>query len=421
LGIVTLMLAFSVMSYFDRTIMSIAGPGIIKEFALSETQMGGVYSAFIFSYAILMIPGGRLADRFGPWRVLTGMGLGAALFTGLTAFGGRPGLGTVLGAAQSFIVIRLGFGVCTAPLYPSCGRMNANWFSPGQRARVWGVLAAGAGVGSATSPLLFSWMISRYGWRISFWLASMATAALACVWLWYARDHPPEHPALRHIKNPSLLWEREGERSKALRGASWRNLFTNRNLMLLTSAYFTVAYFEYVFFYWIYYYLGEIRHVGASATATYTTIPFVAWTIGTPLGGWVSDRLVQRWGRKAGRRIVPLVCLTLSAILLFVAINLASPIAVVSVLSLSFGLASCTDGPFWACAIDVGGEHVGAAGAILNTGGNLGGSLAPVLTPLIASRAGWSWGLYVASLIMSLGVLAWFLIDPTRVIPAAGE
>ncbi len=55
-GIVILMVAFSVMSYFDRTIMSIAGPGIIKEFSLSETQMGSVYSAFILSYAILVIP-----------------------------------------------------------------------------------------------------------------------------------------------------------------------------------------------------------------------------------------------------------------------------------------------------------------------------------------------------------------------------
>jgi len=58
-GIAALMVAFSVMSYFDRTIMSIAGPAIIREFGLSETEMGTVYSAFILSYALLMIPGGR--------------------------------------------------------------------------------------------------------------------------------------------------------------------------------------------------------------------------------------------------------------------------------------------------------------------------------------------------------------------------
>src|SRR5690242_21378391 len=92
ISVVSLMVACSVMSYFDRTIMSIAGPEIMKEFALSTTQMGSVYSAFILSYAILMIPGGHVADRLGPR-----LNLSSALFTGLTAFGGRPGLGSIVG------------------------------------------------------------------------------------------------------------------------------------------------------------------------------------------------------------------------------------------------------------------------------------------------------------------------------------
>src|SRR5881396_2159852 len=120
-----LMLAFSVMSYFNRTIMSIAGPAILKEFALSETEMGAVYSAFILSYALLMIPAGHWADRFGPRKVLTWMGVGSALFTGLTALGGRPGLGSLLGVVPAFVAIRLALGLSTAPLYPACARMNA--------------------------------------------------------------------------------------------------------------------------------------------------------------------------------------------------------------------------------------------------------------------------------------------------------
>ena len=121
------MVACSVMSYFDRTIMSIAGPEIMKEFALSTTQMGSVYSAFILSYAILMIPGGHVADRLGPRLTLLLMNLSAALFTGLTAFGGQPGLGSVVGVWPALIAIRLGLGVGTAPLYPACARMSANW------------------------------------------------------------------------------------------------------------------------------------------------------------------------------------------------------------------------------------------------------------------------------------------------------
>jgi ACS family glucarate transporter-like MFS transporter len=77
-GAVALMFGLSTMSYFDRTIMSIAGPEIMKDFGISETGMGAVYSAFLISYAICMAPGGRLADRFGPRKVLFFGGMGAA-------------------------------------------------------------------------------------------------------------------------------------------------------------------------------------------------------------------------------------------------------------------------------------------------------------------------------------------------------
>jgi len=93
--IVSLMVVFSVLSYFDRTLMSIAAPSITRQYGISETEMGAVFSAFLLSYALLMIPGGRLADRYGPRAVLTWVGAGAGLTTALAAFCGRPGLGKV--------------------------------------------------------------------------------------------------------------------------------------------------------------------------------------------------------------------------------------------------------------------------------------------------------------------------------------
>src|SRR2546428_13669488 len=81
----------------------------------------------------------------------------------------------------------------------------------------------------------------------------------------------------------------------------WGRLLADRSLMLLTAGYFTVAYFDYIFFFWIYYYLQEVRHMGQQQSAVYTTAPFVAWMVMTPLGGWASDRISERWGgRSAG-------------------------------------------------------------------------------------------------------------------------
>jgi MFS transporter, ACS family, glucarate transporter len=411
-NIVTLLVAFSVMSYFDRTIMSIAGPVIMKEFSLSATSMGAVYSAFLMSYAVMNLPGGHLADRFGPRLVLTVMGLGAALFTGLTALGGKPGLGAYLGIVPSFFLVRLAMGFLTGPLYPSCARTNANWIPEDRRARVWGFIAAGAGLGGATSPILFSWMIGKYGWRMSFWLAAIATGVLAVIWFWYVRDHPFQHPSITKeslayidVGTPSLM-------SKTER-TPWGRLLRNPSLMLLAAGYFAVNYFTYIYFFWIYYYLSEVRHFGASETAIATTAVFLTWMVMSPLGGWISDRLVLIYGQKRGRRIVPIISLTLGAALLCTGINLTGTVATVASLCLSFGFAASSDGPYWASAISLGGRQVGAACGILNTGGNLGG-VAPYIAPLIAAHAGWAWGLYTASIILMLAVLTWFFIDPTK-------
>ncbi len=336
-NIVALMALFSVMSYFDRTIISVAGPGIIHEFGLSETQMGAVYSAFLLGYALMMIPGGHLTDRLGPWRTLIAMGFGAALFTGLTALGARPGLGSLLGIVPALVVVRFLVGVCTAPLYPACGRMNANWFPSTRQGLVWGLVAGGAGIGSALSPSLFAWMIPRFGWRNSFWMAGAATALLATVWAWYARDRPSEHRSVRGAESSSSA-NAQPQAIYTNPQSGLRKLLTNRNVVLLSLGYGTVSYFEYIFFYWIYYYFREIRHMSQSETSIYSTVIFLAWVVMTPLGGWLSDRLIRTLGKKTGRPIVPASCILLSAILLFAGTHVASSWLVGALLALSFGL-----------------------------------------------------------------------------------
>lgn len=411
-NVIALMVALSVMSYFDRIIISIAGPEIIREFSISETDMGAVYSAFLFGYTLTMIPGGRWADRFGPRLVVTLMGLGAALFTGLTAVGGAETWHLLTGVAGSFVAIRFVLGLATGPLYPSCARVYKSWIPMRKRARVHGFVAGGAGLGGAISPLLFSWLIGAAGWRMSFVWAAVATAILALVWLSYVRNTPAEHPKLagQVIAPTDVASQMHATTSPS---APWAQLLKSRNLVVLTAAYFCVCYFEYIFFFWLYYYLGEIRGLPSEETGVATTVVFLAWTVMSPLGGWLSDRLVARLGRKAGRRIIPIACLTLSGVCLCIGINLANPIAAVALLALSFGLAACSDGPFWAAAVDIGGPHAGACCGFLNAGGNVGG-IAPLVTPWIAGRTSWSVGLYLAVLVLYLGVGAWFLIDPTK-------
>jgi ACS family glucarate transporter-like MFS transporter len=364
-----------------------------------------VYSAYLFSYTIMMIPGGNLADVFGPRAALAAMAFGSALFTGLTALGGSPGLGTYIGIVPSFLAVRLAMGICAAPMYPASGKMNANWNPPAARARVWGWIACGAGIGGASTPLLFSWMRATYTWRGSFYVAALGSAVLGAVWFWYARDYPQEDMAA------------PGAQSRAR--TPWKELLTNRDLMLLTAGYFTVNYFEYIFFFWLYYYFGAIRKMGMDQSAVYTTLMWIAWIVMTPVGGWISDRFILSFGMRNGRRIVPVVGLSVSAILVYIGCNVTGTLPTVVLLCLSLGVAASTDGPYWAAAIDASGQHSGTGGAIFNTGGNLGGMLAPALTPLIASWAGWSAGLYAGGAVALIGVIVWFFIGSESAVRAS--
>lgn len=400
------MVGLSVMSYFDRIIMSIAGPAILREFSLRETQLGAIYSAFTLCYAFLMIPGGRAADRFGPKRMLTAMAVSSGILTALTSIGGRPGLGSWIGVFPSFLVIRFILGAVSAPIYPACARMSANWKPPSERSRTWGWIAAGTGLGGALAPLVFPGLIASYGWRLSFCLAGAATLLLGLLWHFCARDHPGGDLPRDVSSN-----DREA-------GRPLRDLLRNRNLLLLSISYAATNYFEYILFYWPYYYFSQVRHASLADTANYTTAIWMSWAIMTPLGGWITDLLGIRFGRSFSLRIVPVVSLTCSAILLFFGARLSNSLEAATLMCFALGLAAATEGPYWTAAAEIGGRQVGAASATVNTGGNVGGFVGPWLTPAIAASAGWVWGLYAGCLVVLCGVITCLFVS-LRPQPAA--
>ena len=113
----------------------------------------------------------------------------------------------------------------------------------------------------------------------------------------------------------------------------------------------------------------------------------------------------MRFGRSFSLRIAPVVALTCSAVLLFFSARLSNTLEAATLMCFALGLAAATEGPYWTAAAEVGGRQMGAASATLNTGGNTGGFLGPLLTPAIASWIGWEWGLYAGCLVVLGGVV----------------
>lgn len=420
--IVGVLLAFSFMSWFNRVSMAVAYDEQIKDLGISETQMGAVYTAFLIAYMVCMTPGGWLADRFGPWLALVVMGIGSGLFGVLT--------GSVDFMAQSaaqllvlFFVVRITMGVFTAPIYPASTRIVSYWIPFQQRAMVNGLIMAAALVGIASSFHIFGTLLDWFRWPVAFAITGSFTVLLAVVWAWYGKNHPEEH---RHV-NPAearLIKQRqapieEGFTAKppgelGVPPRSQTPLWRNRSLILLTLSYAAVGYFEYLFYFWIHYYFEDVLHLGKEKSRWFATISNLSMAVGMAGGGWISDLLQRRYGYRLGRALVPVGGMLSGAALLGLGLLAEDPNWIVVWFSLAMAAVGATEGPFWASAIDLGGRHGATAAGIFNTGGNAGGAIAPVLTPIVSKNFGWGWGIGLGSLICLVGVCFWWWIDPAE-------
>jgi MFS family permease len=145
--------------------------------------------------------------------------------------------------------------------------------------------------------------------------------------------------------------------------------------------------------------------------------------LGMAAGGWLTDAAQRRWGPRRGRTVVTVSGMIASAALLIAGVLFRDPILIVTSFSLALAALGASEGAFWTTATDLGGDRAGVAAAIVNTGGNAGGALAPLLTPLISEHFGWQGGMAVAALYCFLGAILWRWIDPDEGFgtPRSGE
>jgi MFS family permease len=408
--ILTLLMALCFISHFNRASMTSAGDErIMKQFGISTEQMGVVYSAFLLIYTIFMIPGGLFIDRFGPRVALAAMGIGTALFC---AFTGMVGWG-LIAASQvwlSLLIVRSLMGLLTTPLHPASARAASNWFPERQCALANGLITGAALLAYAAVHPIFGALIDRFDWPTAFLISGGCTAGLATIWFLASSDRPGCERATRLSESAS---SGRGTAFVADPGASgFGQLMQNRSLLLLTLSYAAVGYFQYLFFYWMHYYFDEVVRMGKTESRVYAGLPNLAMAICMPLGGWLADKSQKQFGQTVGRTLVPRIAMTASAVLLLFGILAAQPLWMVLWFTLSLGVLGLCEGAFWTTAVELGGARGGTAAALMNTGGNGIGLLAPMMTPWVSAKLGWVWGIGLGAFVAVAGAVCWFWIDP---------
>jgi MFS family permease len=435
--IVLFLMVFSFMTWFNRISMPVAADlRIMKEYEITTTQMGMVYSFFFTVYAAMMIPGGWFIDRQGPTKSLYLMGIGTACFVALTGVLGLvPLTGTITLLETSYgtfflllLLVRGMMGFFAVPMYPASSRMVAAWIPINDRALANSLVTAAALVGIAITFVLFGAMVDKLGWPISFVLSGVITALVALGWVVYACDEPGHHPGVNKAEQ-SLIGPNAVVAAPLSEKPPWTDLLRNRSLVLLTLSYAAVGYFQYLFFFWTHHYFDEILKIGEQKSRYYATIVNLAMAAGMAGGGFLSDRLQRRLGLRVGRALVPIVGMSAAAGFLTLGLETQGPERIVFWFALSLGSLGMSEGSFWATAIELGGPRGATAAGVLNTGGNVGGLIAPALTPFVEGALPQTWdeldrwrvAIGIGAVVVFLGAGLWCWIDPRRSLGSAAE
>jgi ACS family glucarate transporter-like MFS transporter len=401
----------AIITFLDRVCISFAAPHMMNDLGLTMVQMSLVFSAFTLAYSLFEVPSGWMGDRMGPRRVLTRIVLWWSAFTMLT--------GAVQGN-RSLLVVRFLFGAGEAGAFPNAVRSFSLWFPARERGKANGVLFFGSRLGGAlTAPLALA-LIQWWGWRASFVAFGSIGVVWAAAWYWMYRDRPADHP---DVDAAELAWITQDPSTSlgasALAGTAhrtpWRALLTSPNLYAICAMYFALGYGLYFYFTWLPTYLTRELGFSMAAGGFFAALPFLLAGAANLAGGWYTDHLARTRGLRTARCVLGSLSFATCAALLVAATIVPSPIAKAVLLALALASADFALSACWAVCLDVGAAHAGVVTGFMNTSGNLGGLVGPLVVGFMVERwQSWSYPFYVTAAVYVMGALAWLAVDPRK-------
>ena len=396
-----LIYVLAVITYLDRVCISAAAPAISEEFGFTKTQMGYAFSAFTFAYAAFEIPSGWMGDRFGTRLALTRIVLWWSLFTALT--------GAALGF-WSLATIRFLFGAGEAGAFPNIARSVSQWLPPAQNGRGLSISFVGLATGAALSAPLVLTLLKWQGWRWTFLEFGLLGVVWAVVWYRWFRDLPSEHS---EVNAAELALIQADNPPSAAHKIPWRTIFTSGNLWTICAMYFAYAYGLYFYLTWLPTYLIKGRGFSADYAKWYAALPWVFSAFTFWLGGQLTDRLAKTHGLKIARCGVGATGYAISAILLLAVTQVSNNTLAAVLLALAQSASAATISAAWSVCLDVGRRNAGIITGFMNSFGNVGGAIAPLITGHLVDKYGsWNLPFYGMAAVFIFGAVMWLLVDP---------
>ncbi len=390
--LVLLVLAVGI-NYIDRGSLPVAKTELALEYDLDSAQMGLLFSAFFWSYALCQLVAGWMVDRFDVKWVYAGGFLIWSLAT--LAMG-------VVGGFTAFVALRLMLGAGESVAFPATSRVIVENFAEHRRGFANALVDAGSKIGPASSMLLGGLIVAYWGWRAMFLILGIASLLWLVPWIAIV-------PSRRARTAEST--EGAGDRSRV----GFTQLLVRREVWGTSLGFFCLGYAWYFLVSWLPAYLEEERGFSKEAMAVFGSLPFWAMAATSVLSGWLADRWIAKGSTPTRVRKSFLIAgLLLCAVFLYAASNAPSDTSCIALLVLACASLGFYSSNAWAVTQTLAGpQAAGQWSGIQNAIGNMGGVASPALTGWIVKETGsYSLAFTAAALMLVVGVFAYLWLLP---------
>ena len=393
------------INYIDRTVLSAAAPHLITELDINPEMMGFIMAAFFWSYALLQIPAGWFADRFGQKK---GLGIAVAWWSIATM---AMGLAT---GFKSLLALRLALGVGEAAAYPSNAGITARWFPDRERATVSGLFDSASKFGGAVAMPLIVWMIAMVDWRITFAVIGSVGVFWVIAWYFIYTENPEDHKKISQHE-VSLIRDGQAQKhgDKNVRPMKWYKLLRYRNIWAMCIGFFTINYTSYFFITWLPTYLVKDKGMDFLKMGMVAALPLICGMVIEVFAGWASDRIVHKkmLSLTATRKLFLTIGLMMALCIGFAPFT-DSVFMTVLLLCIAKSGTTVAASQVWALPGDVAPQNsVSIVAGLQNTVSNMGGAVGPIITGAIVGATGhFTWALVFSAVLVVIGILNYLFL-----------
>ncbi len=398
LGIILLLGLCYLVLYMDRSNMSMAGSSMMKYYNWSATEFGLVSTAFFIGYAIMQMPGGRLADKFGGGKIVMVGALTWSLFVYLTPYGSTLLL---------MVLIRALMGLGEGMSLPAIHSILARWVPRKESGKATGFIQAGIPFGIAITMPIATWIIQAWNWQMVFHIFAFLGPIWCLVWWRFGKDRPNQHPKINKEELDYIQADNGSHSNSDTSGLlTKKEILSTKSVWFCALSYFCANYLFYLFMTWLPTYFVNGRGLNLQHSAFYSMLPYLVAIFTYPFGGYLADMASKKYGQNIGRKLFPIIGLAIAGILLILGSRATSAGAAVALISASNGFLTLTMGGFFTMPMVFSQKNAGMITGVFTTLGTMAGILAPFLTGFIIDFTGkYDFALYVGAIVALAGAV----------------